>query len=79
MFSAPNAQPTPRSQQFAGAYRQVGVQTMVSSASPHGLVTLLFDGLMAAMHRAKGALRSQDIAAKGLAIGQAVRIIDEGL
>ena len=63
MFSAPHAQPTPRSQQFAGAYRQVGVQTMVAGASPHGLVALLFE----------------DVAAKGLAIGQAVRIIDEGL
>ena len=79
MFSAPNAQPTPRSQQFAGAYRQVGVQTMVAGASPHGLVSLLFEGFMAAVHRAKGALRNQDIAAKGLAIGHAVRIIDEGL
>ena len=79
MFSAPNAQPIPRSQQFAGAYRQVGVQTMVASASPHGLVSLLFDGFMAAVHRAKGALRKQDVEAKGLAIGQAVRIVDEGL
>ena len=79
MFSAPHALPTPRSQQFAGAYRQVGVQTMVASASPHGLVSLLFDGFMAAVHRAKGALRKQDVEAKGLAIGQAVRIVDEGL
>ena len=79
MFSAPNAQPIPRSQQFAGAYRQVGVQTMVASASPHGLVSLLFDGFMAAVHRAKGALRKQDVETKGLAIGQAVRIVDEGL
>ena len=79
MFSAPHAQPTPRSQQFAGAYRQVGVQTMVAGASPHGLVALLFDGFMAAVHRAKGAMRNQDISAKGLAIGQAVRIVEEGL
>lgn len=52
---------------------------MVSGASAHGLVALLFDGFMAAVHRAKGALRSGDVAAKGQAIGHAVRIIDEGL
>ena len=79
MFSAPNAQPTPRSQQFAGAYHQVGVQTRVAAATPHGLVMLLFDGFMAAVQRAKGAMRCQDVGTKGLAIGQAVRIVDEGL
>ena len=79
MFSAPHAQLTSRSQQFAGAYHQVGVQTLVAAATPHGLVMLLFDGFMAAVQRAKGALRGQDVGAKGLAIGQAVRIVDEGL
>lgn len=79
MFSAPHASSNPRARQFAGAYHQVGVQTMVASASAHGLVALLFDGFMAALHRAKGALRAGDIAAKGQAIGHAVRIIDEGL
>jgi flagellar protein FliS len=79
MFSAPHATSNPRARQFAGAYHQVGVQTMVSGASAHGLVALLFDGFMAAVHRAKGALRSGDVAAKGQAIGHAVRIIDEGL
>lgn len=79
MFSAPHATSTPRARQFAGAYHQVGVQTMVSGASAHGLVALLFDGFMTAAHRAKGALRSGDIAAKGQAIGHAMRIVDEGL
>ena len=79
MFSAPHTQPSLRSRQFAGTYHQVGVQTMVAGASAHGLVMLLFDGFIAAVHRAKGALRQQDIAAKGQAIGSAVRIVDEGL
>jgi flagellar protein FliS len=52
---------------------------MVAGASAHGLVALLFDGFMAAVHRAKGAMRHGDIAGKGQAIGHAVRIIDEGL
>ena len=79
MFSAPHPSSNPRARQFAGAYHQVGVQTMVAGASAHGLVALLFDGFMAAVHQAKGAMRSRDIAAKGHAIGHAVRIIDEGL
>lgn len=79
MFSAPQAHQQSRGRQFAGAYHQVGVQTMVDAASPHGLVALLFDGFIAAVQRAKGAVRTHDIAAKGVAIGHAVRIIDEGL
>ena len=79
MFSAPHSSSNPQARQFAGAYHQVGVQTMVASASAHGLVALLFDGFMAAVHRAKGAMRHGDIAGKGQAIGHAVRIIDEGL
>ena len=78
MFSAPQSHPS-RSQHFAGAYHMVGVQTMVASASPHGLVALLFDGFVAALNRAKGALRAGDTAGKCQAIGHAVRIIDEGL
>ncbi len=79
MFSAPHASSNPRARQFAGAYHQVGVQTMVAGASAHGLVALLFEGFMAAVHRAKGAIRQGDIAGKGQAISHAVRIIDEGL
>ena len=79
MFSAPHSSSNPQARQFAGAYHQVGVQTMVSGASAHGLVALLFYGFMAAVHRAKGAMRQGDIAGKGQAIGHAVRIIDEGL
>lgn len=79
MYSAsPFASPQ-HARQLAGAYHQVGVQTRVAAASPHGLVSLLFDGFVAAVHRAKGALRQNDVAAKGLAIGHAVRIVDEGL
>lgn len=79
MFSASFSSSNPQARQFAGAYHQVGVQTMVASASAHGLVALLFDGFVAAVHRAKGAMHNGDVAAKGHAIGHAVRIIDEGL
>lgn len=79
MFSAHHSSSNPQARQFAGAYHQVGVQTMVASASAHGLVALLFDGFVAAVHRAKGCLIGGDVAGKGQAIGSAVRIVDEGL
>ncbi len=60
-------------------YQQVGVETRVNSASPHQLVALLFDGYMEAVAQARGALLKNDRLAKGVAIGRAVRIIEEGL
>jgi flagellar secretion chaperone FliS len=63
----------------AGAYRQMLVATGVNSASPHGLIGMLYDGLLAAIAEARGAMRSRDIPAKGKAISRAVRIVDEGL
>jgi len=60
-------------------YRQIGVQTGVSSATPHQLVVMLLDGALEAIHRARGAIRSQDVETKGKAIRKAVAIVDEGL
>ncbi|HEY4067564.1 MAG TPA: flagellar export chaperone FliS [Burkholderiaceae bacterium] len=62
-----------------GAYKQVGTSTGVSNASPHGLIMMLFDGLIGAMAEARGALRTRNIPAKGKAISHALRIVDEGL
>ena len=75
----PSALASSVSQRQAGAYKQVHVATGVSGASPHGLIGMLFDGLVAALAEARGAIRSRNIAAKGRAIGRAVRIVDEGL
>ena len=63
----------------AGAYRQVGVLTGVSAATPHQLVLMLFDGFDEALAQALGALRDGAIEAKCRAIGRAARIVDEGL
>jgi len=79
MFSASYASSSSRGQQFASTYHQVGTQTMVAGASAHRLVAMLFDGFVAAVHRARGAMRSRDVEAKGRAIGHAARIVDEGL
>jgi flagellar secretion chaperone FliS len=64
---------------MAGAYRRVGIETSVESASPHRLVALLFDGYMEAIAQARGAMKQGQIELKGKAIGRAARIVEEGL
>ena len=63
----------------AGAYRQIGVETGVASASPHQLVLMLFDGFNEAVAQAGAALQLGQIEARGRAIGRAASIVDEGL
>jgi len=63
----------------ASAYAQVGVQSSVDGASPHQLIQLLFDALEKALNAAKGAMQRGDIGEKGVQIGKAVRILEEGL
>ena len=60
-------------------YQQVGVETRLAGASPHQMVAMLFDGYMEALAQARGAMRSNQLNAKGVAIGRAVRIVEEGL
>ena len=75
------ASAAPRNMQsnFTNAYREVGVQTGVASASPHQLVLMLFDGLLESVSRARGAIATRNIETKCNAIIRAVRIVDEGL
>lgn len=63
----------------AGLYQQVGVESQLADATPHHLVAMLFDGFLEAVAQARGAMQAADPAAKGAAIGRAVRIIEEGL
>ena len=62
----------------AGAYKQVAA-TGVHAASPHGLIAMLFDGLVGAIAEARGAMRARNIPAKCGAISRALRLLDEGL
>ena len=66
-------------QALGGLYQQVRVESKVDGASPHELVAMLFEGFMEAVAQARGAMREHKAEAKGLAIGRAVRIIEEGL
>ncbi len=76
---APAAMSRHASQANAHAYRRVGVETGVDAASPHQLVTMLFDGFGDALAQARVALQQRDIEAKCKAITRAARIVDEGL
>jgi flagellar protein FliS len=60
-------------------YRQIGLETSTMAADPHRLVALLFDGLLEAIAQGRGAIRNGQIAAKGLALARAARIVNEGL
>jgi flagellar protein FliS len=66
-------------QRQAGAYNQVQVSTGVGSASAHGLIGMLYDGLMESMAQARGAMRSRSIEPKHRAIRRALSILDDGL
>ena len=67
--SAPLAHRSPGA--FAGAYRKIGVETGVPAASPHQLVTMLFDGFNESVAQAKRAMLFKDIEGKCNAITRA--------
>ena len=63
----------------AGAYRQIGVETGATDASPHRLITLLFDGFSDAVAQAFLAMQQGNFEAKGRFIGRSVNIVEQGL
>lgn len=61
------------------AYANVSLETGIASASPHKLIVMLYDGVLAALLKAKSNMLAKNIPAKGAAISQAITIIDNGL
>lgn len=61
------------------AYANVGLETQVLSASPERLITLLFDGALSAIAKAKLHMQQGNIAERGMAISKAIDIVDSGL
>ncbi|MEZ5490709.1 MAG: flagellar export chaperone FliS [Gammaproteobacteria bacterium] len=57
-------------------YQKIGVETRVSSADPHNLVTMLFDGLLEKLARASGAIARGNIGEKGSSLSASIKIID---
>lgn len=63
----------------AQAYADVGLETQVLSANPQQLITLLFQGALAAIMKARLYMKKQDVAGRGMAISKAIDIVDSGL
>ncbi|MGB0127739.1 MAG: flagellar export chaperone FliS [Rhodocyclaceae bacterium] len=66
-------------QRSAAAYATVGVETGVTTADPHKLVLMLFDGALLCVGSAKQHMVSNEIAAKGENVSKAINIIANGL
>mgnify|MGYP003627304619 FL=1 len=64
------------SSQALSAYKQVGVQSGVTDASPHQLISMLLDGAMDRIASAQGAMERRDTGRQGELIGKAITIID---
>jgi flagellar secretion chaperone FliS len=56
-------------------YRQLGIESEVTHASPHRLIQMLFEGALGRLAAAQGAMERGDPAAKGEAIGKAIGIV----
>ncbi len=61
------------------AYAKVGVESGVTTADPHKLISMLYQGALLAIANAKNGIMRKDIPAKGAAISKAIMIIDDGL
>jgi len=64
------------SQQAAQMYSNMGKQGAAEDASPHRLITMLFDGALERINAARGAMERNDIATKGALISRAITIVD---
>ncbi len=66
---------------FVGAkvYQRVGVDSSVGAADPHHLVLMLFDGALEAIRHARSHMAAKRIADKGMALGKAISIVQDGL
>lgn len=63
----------------ASIYANIGLETGVIAASPHKLISMLFDGAMVAISMAEKHLNEGNMVAKGADITKAMGIIRDGL
>ena len=69
----------PSQRSALNAYAQTGIEQNITKASPHKLITLLFEGALNAIATAKIHMQNKEIADKGKMLTKAIAIIDEGL
>jgi len=62
-------------QMGAKQYQKMNVQTSVSDASPHQLITMLMDGLISRLAMAKGFISREDYEGKSRCLGSAITIV----
>jgi len=67
------------SKQGTKAYASVDLESQLAGATPHQLITMLYDGAINAVLRAKIYFESGNIARRGEMISRAINIIDNGL
>ena len=79
MFATPQVARRMTPGAMSGLYRQVGISTSVDAASPHRLVTMLYDGLLEALAEARSAIEIKNVEAKCRSLSRAGRIVEEGL
>lgn len=61
------------------AYKKVGIESGATSADPHKLISMLFQGAILAIANAKNQMLKNETMAKGKSISHAISIIGEGL
>lgn len=62
-------------QKFLNQYQQTSVETGLENASPHKLVSMLYDGALETMANASGAIERKDFEAKAHNLNRAILII----
>ena len=67
------------SQNPAAAYKQISVDIAAETTDPHRLIMMLFEGAQTAIVIARMHMAQKNVAEKGLAISQAIDIINNGL
>lgn len=60
-------------------YAKVGLETNVIASNPHQLITLLFEGALVAIGKARRHMQAGEIEEKGATISKALMIIESGL
>jgi flagellar protein FliS len=63
------------SQPGAKHYQQMNVQTKLADASPHKLIAMMFDGLLARLAMSKGFIDRGDFEGKSKCLGSAITIL----
>jgi flagellar protein FliS len=69
-------EPSPRYGK-ASAYQNVAAWTSLSTADPHRLVLMMFDGALARVAAARGCMQHGRVGEKGPLISRALAIVDE--